>query len=70
MELLLLYKIIINDLGILILCYLEQVESAIQIYTATSTYEFYLPPSLQPAARLGGIVPTFRRTLLSTSSVV
>jgi hypothetical protein len=45
-ELLLLYKIAINDLEILILCYFEQIEGAIEIYTTTSAHEFYLPPSL------------------------
>jgi hypothetical protein len=49
-EFLVFYKIAINDLEILILCYSEQVEGAIQIYTTTSTREFYLPPSLQPAS--------------------
>jgi hypothetical protein len=50
-ELLLFYKITINDLEILILCYSEQVEGAVQVYTTTSTHDSYLPPSLQSAAR-------------------
>jgi hypothetical protein len=50
-ELLLLCKTAINDFHILILCYCEQVEGSMQVYTATSTIMFYLPPSVQPVAR-------------------
>jgi hypothetical protein len=69
-ELLLLNKIAINDLEILILCYYEQVEGAIQIYNATSIHEFYLFAACCTFSSLGGIVPTFQRNLLSTSSGV
>ena len=42
---------VLQDLEISILCYSKRVEGAIQIYTTMSTLEFYLPPSLQSAAR-------------------
>jgi len=50
-----------SDLHILILCYCEQVESVIQIYTATSNIKVYLPPSVQPVARFRRQVELCRR---------